>query len=363
MKVVHVFWGLSFGGIETMLVNIVNEQVNLGVGVDIIIVNDIVEKSLLKGFCPEVKVYCLNRKRNSRNLTFILRLNSLLNRINPDAIHLHGSRFYKMILNKKLRRKTSLTLHDLPMGEVRRENWLYRLLPVLNIRETNGNVTFIDEIPRVFAISQAVRDKLLSKYGVGSVVVNNGIKTSSFRQRTKENVGELFKMIQVSRLTHDKKGQDLLIDAVAALCGKVDVTFVGEGGSLDFLMKLAKEKGVEKYVHFEGKKEQSYIAEHLCDYDLFVQPSRYEGFGLTVAEAMAAKVPVLVSSGQGPAEVTCNDKYGWVFENGDVEDLVKKISFIISHYDIALAKAETGCQHVVNTYDVSVTAQRYLDLY
>ena len=70
------------------------------------------------------------------------------------------------------------------------------------------------------------------------------------------------------------------------------------------------------------------MAAHLTDYDLFVQPSRWEGFGLTVAEAMAAGVPVLVSEGQGPAEVTQGSRYGWLFANGDADDLQRQIVFI-----------------------------------
>lgn len=77
----------------------------------------------------------------------------------------------------------------------------------------------------------------------------------------------------------------------------------------------------------------------------------------------AAKLPVLVSSGQGPAEVTENDKFGWVFENGDVNDLADKILYISNHYDEALKKAEAGYAHVHENYDVSVTAKKYLELY
>jgi glycosyltransferase involved in cell wall biosynthesis len=194
-------------------------------------------------------------------------------------------------------------------------------------------------------------------------VISNGINTSIFKQRTKQYKKTPFKIIQVSRLIHDKKGQDFLIEAAAALKGKIDITFVGEGDSIEFLKSLAREKGVNKYIHFAGKKDQSYIANHLCDYDLFVQPSRYEGFGLTVAEAMAAKVPVLVSSGQGPAEVTCNEKYGWVFKNGDTDDLVQKISYIIEHQDLTMNKALLGLQYVCENYDVSITAKRYIEEY
>lgn len=96
---------------------------------------------------------------------------------------------------------------------------------------------------------------------------------------------------------------------------------------------------------------------------MFVQASRWEGFGLTVAEAMSANVPVLVSSGQGPAEVTCGSKFGWIFENGNAEDLATQIDYIRNHYNEALNKAKAALSYVRNTYDVSATAKKYLESY
>ena len=46
MKIAHIFWGLGTGGIETMLVNIANEQARLGHEVHIIIINDLVNEPL-----------------------------------------------------------------------------------------------------------------------------------------------------------------------------------------------------------------------------------------------------------------------------------------------------------------------------
>ena len=136
------------------------------------------------------------------------------------------------------------------------------------------------------------------------------------------------------------------------------------GGIETMLVNIANaqaENGAE--VHVCIIKPQPYIVEHMADYDFFVQPSRWEGFGLTVAEAMAAKVLVLFSEGQGPAEVTCGYFYGWIFENGNANDLAAKIKYIYDNYDEAMDKANSALNYVHNTYDVSVTAKKNLDLY
>lgn len=164
-------------------------------------------------------------------------------------------------------------------------------------------------------------------------------------------------------MEHEKKGQDLLIRAAAVLQGAVTVDFIGIGSSMEYLKQLTVDLHVEEYVRFLGKQTQDYVAAHLADYDLFVQPSRWEGFGLTVAEAMAAGVPVLVSEGQGPAEVTQGNRYGWLFANGDAEDVSRQIAFIKEHYGEAMTKACEAKDYVRNMYDVSVTARSYLREY
>ena len=362
MKIVHIFWGLSFGGIETMLVNIANAQQRAGADVNIIIINDMCEPTLLQSFDCHIKIIRLGRKRRSRNPMFIYRLNMELKRMNPNVIHLHGSYLFPLILSRKLQRITCSTLHALPVGRLRRKGILPRLLPFLNSFSTS-NVTYIDKVPRVFAISQAVKDELREKYGVDSIVVNNGIIASHFQSRMLSPISQPVRIVQVGRLEHERKGQDILIEAVARLGGKVEVDFIGTGESLNYLQALSCRLDTVAYIHFLGKKPQEYVAQHLKDYDIFVQPSRYEGFGLTVAEAMAAQVPVLVSAGQGPAEVTCDERYGWTFENGSADRLCEKITYILTHYEEAIEKARLARQYVIDTYDVSATARHYLEEY
>lgn len=362
IKIVHVFWALGFGGIETMLVNIANAQVELGADVHIILINELYEKSLLDKLSSQVKVHFLHRKIGSKDLRFIWRFNVELKSINPDKIHLHGPDFYAMIFYRKFRRKVSLTLHALPVSPVKHGSLLRSFVARLTFGFKYGE-ELVTQIPKVFAISESVKDAFYTKYGITSQVIFNGILSSNFAEKTPCNVSLPFNIVQIGRLDYKDKGQDLLINAASIAKGKVYVTFIGDGLDMNHLKELVGKLDMKDYVHFLGKKSQEYIANHLKDYDLFVQPSRKEGFGLTVAEAMAANVPVLVSSGQGPAEVTENERFGWVFENGNVQNLVKQVMFIYEHYNEAKEKAKLACNHIKQHYDVTITAQKYLDLY
>ncbi|MBR3079673.1 MAG: glycosyltransferase family 4 protein [Prevotella sp.] len=367
MKIVHIFWGLTYGGIETMLVNIANQQVKQGAAVDVVIINDYAEPDLLRRFQPEVGVWRINRHVHTHGLGFIRRINKVLTEVNPDVIHLHGCEIRNFISGKVARKaKIVATLHAIPTGDVgMRWRW-GNILQKMATRST-GNVWAINRMDQVYSISKTVSDLLKEQYGISSLVVHNGINTSAFVQRECRLPISAFRIVQVSRLNHEVKGQDLLLEAVSRLKEKyhaeVQLTFIGDGPSETYLKEMVNRMGLRDQVTFLGAKKQDEIAACLCDYDLFVQPSRNEGFGLTVAEAMASNVPVLVSEGQGPAEVTCADTYGWTFRNGSSEDLARQLLYIMKHYDEALSKTPKARQHVIANYDVAATAKKYLEAY
>lgn len=362
MKIFHVYWSLKFGGIETMLINIANMQAQLGEQVSIVIINESYEDTLINSLDKNISLYILGRKVSSINIHFAIKLNNLLKEKQPDIIHLHNSNI-ALILNKHFFYRTCVTLHSIPQGVIKQSLFKQVWNKITGKASPYCNVTAINKIPNIFSISQTVKEQLKNHYNIESTVIYNGIDTKRFKQKTSTDRSTPLKIIMVSRLEHNFKGQDLLIEAISKIRGKATVDFIGSGSSLEFLKNLTHQLKCEQYIRFLGKKDQDYISSNLAGYDLFVQPSRLEGFGLTVAEAMAAQIPVLVSKGQGPAEVTCDNKYGWIFENGDVNDLAYQIEYIFNNYDIAIQKAQIGKEYVYKLFDIHSTANFYIEEY
>ncbi|GHV11252.1 hypothetical protein AGMMS49938_01590 [Fibrobacterales bacterium] len=177
---------------------------------------------------------------------------------------------------------------------------------------------------------------------------------------------EGLKIVQVARLDHLGKGQHIAIQALSLLIGKgiknISLNFIGEDPSLEYLKKITAELSLNQYVNFLGNKSQQYIFEHLCDYDLSLALSSYEAFGLTVAEAMAAKVPVLASDIPAFREVLDNGQLGNLFKIGDAEYLSNKIAgFIEKCPDRQMIEA--AYERVKSLYSVETTARRYLEEY
>lgn len=340
MKISHIVWSLSTGGIETMLVNIINEQVK-SEEVELVIVNDLYYAPLLNKLSPSCKVRFCKRTPESRNPLPIIKLNYWLWRFSPDVVHLHS---YKSSYLIKGRYNMVRTIHN-----------------------TRNVCKEYPKMKALFSISESVKDYTL-KQGFDSVVIENGIPTQRFKRKVNYiGKNECCNFVQVSRLNVWQKGQDYLVEAANILVNQRGInnfciSFVGEGESKYLLEKLIQKYELQKYFYFEGQKTQEWIFEHLADYDCFLQPSRYEGFGLTVAEAMVAGLPVLVSNIEGPMEIIDKGRVGMYFEAGNVMDLADKLEIILKGgYDYSLI--DKAYQRVAQKYDVAVTAQKYIDEY
>lgn len=339
MKIAHVVWGMKTGGVETMLVNIINEQVKTEI-VHLFIINDFIDDFIVEKISPLCKIYRLNRKPGDKNPLKIVKLNYWIWQFRPDIIHVHSYRVSKLIFG----------------------SWNI-------VRTIHGMNNISEEYPRMkalYSISDIVRD-FTEKQGFHSTVIMNGIKTSEMNiHKDVKEKKDIYKLVQVSRLYVKDKGQDILLSALGKLASEgisnFEMHFIGTGSSETMLKDMAREMNISTQVIFEGLKAQEYIYEHLCEFDCFIQPSRCEGFGLTVAEAMAAKLPVLVSDIQGPMEVIGYGKYGMSFRGEDVNDLAEKLKIILQGgYDYSLV--DKAYEHVCKEYDILKTANEYIRQY
>lgn len=349
MKIVHLYYDLLIAGIESMLVNIVNEQAKSGHEVTLAILHNEIDSSLLSKLDKRVNYVNFGIGVSRKNPLFMLRLNFFLATTHFDILHLHNPRLIRMIKVPVSAKKICSTQHCLCNGRL----------------DSDYNY----KIQNRFAISDAVHDDIMKHYQLDSIPVPNGILIDEFKKRKSVyQKGNALKVVQVGRLLLSTKGQDLLVQALVILAQKgiktITVDFIGadQDGGLEKLRKMVAEHNLADNVHFLGLKEQKYLTQHLCDYDLFVLASRKEGFGLCIAEAQAAKVPTLVSEVTGPMEVIDQGRCGYHFKVGDAESLAARLLYIIEN-GVNSEMVEAAYKRACRYYDVSLTANSYIELY
>ncbi len=118
-----------------------------------------------------------------------------------------------------------------------------------------------------------------------------------------------FTILSVGRFV-EMKGFDIAIKAFAKFVStlpegqkdEVRLKLLGKGEFTDFLKKMAKDLGVEKYVEFVAWVDKSEMHEIYSQSDLFLFPS-HEGAGMVVPEAMSYGLPVLTFDNVGPGEL------------------------------------------------------------
>lgn len=345
MRIAHIVWSLQVGGLETMVVDIINHQVKTN-DVMLVIINSIVDEAVLNGLDKKASIVLVNRPAGSKNVWHLLRLNQALFRFWPDVIHAHQESIIRLIFG-------------------------HAAIKVLTVHGTNLAITDATyRYDKIFSISEAVKKDLIDRSpACPSKVVLNGISFLGIRQKASYAVTP-FRIVQVGRLEHQTKGQDILLYALRQVLaeagnGSVEVDFIGAGKSSEYLRQLAVELHVERYCRFLGIWSRERIYSELHTYDLLVQPSRCEGFGLTIVEGMGAHVPVLVSDITGPMDIIQYGKYGYHFRSGDARDCARQIMRVAvdSHKSEFPTRMQSIGDYARTTFGVGQTAGIYLQAY
>jgi len=348
MQIVHVVWSLLNGGIETLLVNVANEQ-SKSCDVKIFVINDRVDFDLIKKIDKKVGLILLNRKLGSKNPLPFLKLNLKLLLMPRSVVNIHFLNIKRMIFTKSnFIGIVHSAVHKLSKIEKK----------------------YLSKMKLLIAVSKYVQAEL-SKCGHNSILIENGILLPSFRNIEK-NYNQTYKtkqirIVQVGRIHHHHhKGHDVLVYAAKKLTeqgvNNFSIDLIGDGEALPKLKEIVANSGLEKYINFLGNKSQNYIFEHLCEYDLSIQSSLFESFGLTLAESMAAKVPVIASDIPAFCEILDNGKCGYLVQVDNYDALAEKIIGVMNN-GYSEQMINEAYDRVKELYSVEKTAKKYLEIY
>jgi glycosyltransferase involved in cell wall biosynthesis len=363
LKILHVIDSGGLYGAEIMLLNLVAEQVFMGLEPIIASIGDphVFEKpleteALRRGLRVEKFRMC-----PGPNIPGAINVLRFAWREKCDVLHSHG---YKPnilfgFLPRMVRRLPMVTtLHGWTWTGGLNRMGIYEYLDRLSLR-------FIDA---VVLVNDTMRKKLSLPR---SYVVNNGI---SLAEKNHERQAPLdTQIVEFCREGHTfgaigrlspEKGFDILLEALHELAKtnpEVRLIILGEGGERGSLEAQMRTLGLKDRVLMPGYVENA--KRYLSLFRGFVLSSFTEGLPMVILEAMQAGVPIVATRVGGVPAVLENGTAGLLSEPHSAVDLSENMRSLVEDECLALNLAERGKNLVSTKYAASTMAVRYLEIY
>lgn len=372
MKIAMVFDGLQIGGIERVGADYAKLLIELGH--EVTVFNLVPSLSEMESLYPkQCKFVHINfpRKICPEQYNKIMRWKSWGKWIYPPvSLALSGvGLIYKAFLKKNRECRESFDLaiafaghyNDLTfvasdyINSRHKLCWLHGTL-YSYILASDGFINLYKKIKNLVVLIRDCETEVFAYNSFLKLNINQLYNPVSFsdKQYSSRNI-ELLKskygdyILMASRMDMPHKRPDIVIDAFEICYLKFglrnNLVLVGDGPDLDKLKLYVKSKpeSVAKHIFFEGS--QMNIQDYYKSAKLFVFSSSFEGFGLTIIEALQLGVPVVASDCQtGPREILGDNEYGLLCKVEDAKDMAKKIYQMVTDKELANHYIKVGKQ-------------------
>ena len=367
IKVVHILHKFTYGGLEVVLVNMINSMKDQGFEHTIISLKDY-SPEMCSRIDEEIEVYSIN-KRDGKDLRSYWALRKLLRQVNPNIVHTYNIGAIDYVISS-LMMKGILRFHsehgrDIsdPTGANKKYQLIRRLLSPL--------------LKKIIVVSNELADWLTKDVGIKShkiVTIYNGVDINKFKQCNfdakkllKEKLFNTNDIIigTVARLD-PIKNHILLIEAYSRLIKrrpniKAKLIIVGDGPCSEQLHNLILRYELEDNVIMPGSMIN--ITEVMAALDIYVQSSIAEGVPMTILEAMSSSVPVISTDVGGISEVIDDKVEGLLVPSKDVDAMECAIESMLLDEQIRKEYGGNARMKIENVFSVAKMGENYKKLY
>jgi phosphatidyl-myo-inositol dimannoside synthase len=211
----------------------------------------------------------------------------------------------------------------------------------------------LNKCDRIFSVSQFTKDTMMQLYQVREdkiTVLNNCIdpflpppettgKDSTLQKKYGFKKDDIV-LMTLTRLSSKElyKGYDHVLFSLGFLKDKypaIKYLIVGryDDKEKERLDKIIQELSLQEYVVFTGYIPDEQLAKHYRLADIYVMPSKKEGFGIVFIEAMHYGLPVIAGNKDGSVDALCNGKLGILVNPDNQEEINEAIQNIILQKD------------------------------
>lgn len=196
-------------------------------------------------------------------------------------------------------------------------SWIHGDFSVVN-QEVDWIELLYESYDKVISVSKKAKDIFVKRFPYQAKkadVCYNVLPVSAIKEKAKAfNVSKdrSISIVTVGRLSYEK-GYDVAIRALQKLKERTDsfqYIAVGEGNQRSYLEELTKELGLSENIQFVGFQSNPYPFIAMCD--IYLQPSRHEGFCITLGEAKVLGKPIVTTDFAGADEQIVNEEHGLI---------------------------------------------------
>lgn len=300
----------------------------------------------------------LNRYLSSQHdLQAFKEISSLIKQLKPDLVAAHSSKagILGRISAARLGVPCVFTAHGWAFteGVSPFKRFVYRTAESWVARRTD-RIICVSDYDRNLALNNQVAspEKL--------VIIHNGISMAEKSNNVKP--GKELRLIMVARFC-EPKDHKLLLQAVAGINTEraFILQLVGEGPNLVKSQELAQQLGIAHKVEFLGPRRD--VPALLQQADIFILSSRWEGFPITILEAMQTGLPVLCSDVGGCKEAVLEGNTGFLVPRGDLLTMQKRLLELIENEPLRLQMGAAGYNRFVDHFTVDKMVEKTRAVY
>ena len=204
--------------------------------------------------------------------------------------------------------------------------------------------------------AMAEQTKMLQGNAAKDVTVTPfGVDVELFKPRErKEHKQPIIGIVKYLETIYDIP---LLIKAFSIVVKKSKIKpllhIYGDGSLRKELEQLVQTLDIESYVTFFGTIPNKEVPQALKEFDIFVNCSVQESFGVAIVEAMACQLPVVATDTEGFREVVVDGVTGYILKDREPETMATALHKLLSNPDLCRQMGENGRKRVLEKYDWS----------
>jgi len=362
MKICHIVENLNTGGLETVVIGLILEQIKNNHECIVICLFEEGELAYkLSG--SDVNIVACGKTPGFHPHS-VIKMRKTLNSFSPDVIHTHNNvaHIYCCLSTLLMACPIINTKHGLGAESTSKQARLFRLT-----RWKTSQYTFVSRD----AMLSYIKRNLVPENK--SMVLHNGIDISVIPQRNTEakknylhDVGiedSPVLIVMISRLNRLKDHQTLLL-AFSRLLQQEKIqcklVIIGDGETRDQIAAEVNKLDLQGNVILSGNKPDAY--QLLQCFDIFVLSSHSEGHSIALLEAAAAGLPLIATDVGGNREIV-NEDMGILVKHEDVDELKNALVCLVKDRSDREMKGSRASVWAHDNASVAAMALSYSNLY